>query len=258
MEIPALDQVNLNIRDGDRVAVVGRSGSGKSTLLRSILRFYDPTTGSICLDGQDLKEMTRKEIVDKISVVQQDPYLFPMSLMDNVLYGIDKDVVNEETGEACYSQQYRELVQRCLLRAGLPVQEGNDLNLSLDTRVGEGGRSLSGGQRQRVTIARALIRDPEVLLLDEPTAALDSSSEKMVIEALQNAMEETKSMVMVTHRLNVIRALDVNRVLVMERGEVVESGHPEELLRNPHSLYSNIAREQGISPQGSTSAYSTR
>lgn len=169
MEVPALDRVDLDIHDGDRVAVVGRSGSGKSSMLRAMLRFYDPTTGTCRLDGQDLREMSREQVAERISVVQQEPHLFPMSLMDNVLYGIEKDSVDDETGEACYSQSYRDRVQECLLKAGLPVQEGNDLNLHLDTRVGEGGRALSGGQRQRVTIARALIRNPEVLLLDEPT-----------------------------------------------------------------------------------------
>ena len=169
MELPALEEVNLNIRDGDRVALVGRSGSGKSSVLRCMLRFYDPTTGACLLDGVDLRNLTRQEIANKVSVVQQEPHLFPMSLMENVLYGIERDAVDETTGEPCYSEAYRANVQACLLKAGLPVHPGNDLNLDLDTRVGEGGRSLSGGQRQRVTIARALIRNPKVLLLDEPT-----------------------------------------------------------------------------------------
>jgi ABC-type multidrug transport system fused ATPase/permease subunit len=169
-----------------------------------------------------------------------------MSLMENVLYGIDKDAVNATTGEPCYSEDYRAAVELCLIEAGLPVQEGNDLNLSLDTRVGEGGRTLSGGQRQRVAIARALIRRPELLLLDEPTAALDSESEKKVVETLKDCMNNTKSMLMVTHRLGVVRSLGVNRVLVMEKGEIAESGDPESLLRNPDGLYARLAREQGI------------
>ena len=169
MDVPALDDVNLDIFRGDKVAVVGRSGSGKSSMLRTILRFYDPSKGSISVMGQNLKDMSRAELASKISVVEQEPNLFPMTLLENVLYGVDKDAIDEETGKTCYSAKSRQLVQTCLLKAGLPIQSGNDLNLDLDTRVGEGGRSLSGGQRQRVAIARALIRNPEVLLLDEPT-----------------------------------------------------------------------------------------
>ena len=169
MERPALSNINLNIYPGDRVAVVGRSGSGKSSMLRSILRFYDPSSGSVSLDGRSLKNMTRSEIAEKINVVEQEPHLFPMSLIENVLYGVEKDLVDPETGEKRYSEQYRQAVEESLNLAGLPVHAGNDLGLTLDTRVGEGGRSLSGGQRQRVAIARAVIRHPRVLLLDEPT-----------------------------------------------------------------------------------------
>lgn len=162
------------------------------------------------------------------------------------MYGIEKDATDPVTGKPCYSKEYRQKVEKCLKLAGLPVGENNDLGLELDTRVGEGGRTLSGGQRQRATIARALIRQPEVLLLDEPTAALDSASQRKVVKALQEAMKVTKCMVMVTHRLGVVRSLDVNRVIVLEKGRIVESGDPEELLKQKGSLYASLAREQGI------------
>eukprot|EP00542_Grammatophora_oceanica_P018189 CAMPEP_0194049172 /NCGR_PEP_ID=MMETSP0009_2-20130614/29906_1 /TAXON_ID=210454 /ORGANISM="Grammatophora oceanica, Strain CCMP 410" /LENGTH=802 /DNA_ID=CAMNT_0038695257 /DNA_START=147 /DNA_END=2555 /DNA_ORIENTATION=- len=246
MEVPALQSVDLDIREGDRVAVIGRSGSGKSTMLRTILRFYDPSSGSCNLDGVDLRNLSRHEISHKVSVVDQEPKMFPMTLMENVLYGIEKDTIDPETGEAGYSDKYRDQARSCILKAGLPIHKNNDLNLELDTRVGEGGRALSGGQRQRVAIARALVRRPEVLLLDEPTAALDSESEKMVVEALKSATDVTKTMVMVTHRLGVIRSLNVNRVIVMERGKIAEQGHPEELLKDPNSMYASLAREQSI------------
>ena len=276
MEVPALCGVDLEIYEGDRVAVVGRSGSGKSSMLRSILRFYDPSSGEIRLVGKSLKDMPRKELAQRVAVVEQEPHLFPMTLLENVLYGIDKDAADPHTNEPVYSEKWRNATENSLCKAGLPVDPGNDLNLELDTRVGDGGRSLSGGQRQRVAIARALIRNPEgriqweisaknvfhlshmicfespVLLLDEPTAALDSESEKKVVKALRKAMSHAKSMVMVTHRLGVIRSLHVNRVIVLDKGRIVESGHPETLLRNPDGLYASLAREQGITANQAT------
>mmetsp|Transcript_10434 Transcript_10434/g.19519 ORF Transcript_10434/g.19519 Transcript_10434/m.19519 type:complete len:828 (-) Transcript_10434:3975-6458(-) len=249
MDVPALDKINLDVFEGDRVAIVGRSGSGKSTLLRSILRFYDPVSGSCKLEGINLTQLSRQELASRISVVEQEPHLFPMSLMDNVLYGIEKDAIDEETGEAIYSPKWRKEVIDALEVAGLPVDGAlkNNMGLELDTRVGEGGRTLSGGQRQRLAIARALIRKPEVLLLDEPTAALDSESEKKVVTALSNAMRKTKSMLMVTHRLGVIRSLSVNKVVVLDRGSIAEIGHPEALLEQ-NGIYTQLAREQGILP----------
>jgi len=246
MGVPALNQVDLNIYEGDRMAIVGRSGSGKSSMLRVMMRFYDPIEGFVCLEGQPLTSLTRNELAKRIAVVEQEPSLFPMTLMENVLYGIPKDDVDEKTGEKCYSKAYQIRVTKALEEAGLSIDPGNDLNLELNTRVGEGGRSLSGGQRQRVAIARALIRNPVVLLLDEPTAALDSQSEKTVVVALLRAMKHAKCMAMVTHRLGVVSALDVNRVIVMDKGKIVETGHPDVLLQNEDGLYASLAREQGI------------
>ena len=169
-ETPALKDVDLDINEMDRVAIVGRSGSGKSSLLRTILRFYDPSSGRIALDGVDLRDTTRRDLAARIAVVEQEPRLFPLSLIDNVLYGLEKDAVDEDSGEKCYSEEYGRAVTEALALAGLPITgEDNQLGLELHTRVGEGGRTLSGGQRQRVAIARALVRHPDVLLLDEPT-----------------------------------------------------------------------------------------
>lgn len=249
MEKPALKKVNLDISRGDKVAIVGRSGSGKSSMLRTVLRFYDPLAGNCTLDGVDLKAMKRSDLASKVVVVEQEPHLFPMSLMDNVLYGIEMDAVDESTGEKSYSDKFRVAVSEALSLAGLSVTgEDNQLGLELDTRVGEGGRTLSGGQRQRVAIARSLVRYPDVLLLDEPTAALDSQSEKVVVEALKSAMSKTRCMLMVTHRLGVIRSLGINKVVVLDRGKIVEVGDPEELLRKADGLYSQLALEQGILP----------
>lgn len=254
MEDPALSGINLDILSGDRVAIVGRSGSGKTSMLRTTLRFYDPASGSLSIGGDNLKELKRSEIASRVSVVEQEPHLFPMTLMENVLYGIEKDSIDQETGEPCYGEERRSAVAVALEVAGLPImgEKKNDIGLELDTRVGEGGRALSGGQRQRVAIARALIRRPEILLLDEPTAALDSKSERTVVEALSNAMKETKSMLMVTHRLGVVRSLGVNKVVVLERGKIAEMGHPEDLLASG-GIYSELAREQGITSERANS-----
>ena len=177
---PALQNINLQIFQDDKIAIVGRSGSGKSSMLRTVLRFYDPSSGGCFLDGRLLKEYTRKDLAKKVVNVEQEPHLFPMTLLENILYGIEIDGVKQSSDEICtefegtdvgYNQTMRERVIEALEMAGLPVGEkdNNDLGLTLDTRVGEGGRTLSGGQRQRVAIARALVRKPDVLLLDEPT-----------------------------------------------------------------------------------------
>eukprot|EP00934_Nitzschia_sp_Nitz4_P003829 Nitzschia sp. Nitz4//scaffold40_size135432//120608//122946//NITZ4_003269-RA/size135432-processed-gene-0.53-mRNA-1//1//CDS//3329551294//3819//frame0 len=246
MERPALSKVDLEVYPGDRVALVGSSGGGKSSMLRTMMRFYDPSCGSVFVCGEDLRDLTRAETASRVAVVEQEPQVFPLSVLENVLYGVEKDDMNPETGVPVYSESYRQAATESLALAGLPVDDEKGLGLSLETRIGEGGRSLSGGQRQRVAIARALVRHPEVLLLDEPTAALDTENEKRVLEALRTSMVNTKSMVMVTHRLGVIRALGVNRVIVMDEGVIVEDGHPEELMHKEDSPYAALAREQGI------------
>jgi len=161
MDAPALDNINLDIFNGDRVAIVGRSGSGKSSLLRTLLRFYDPVSGSCNLEGTSLTKMSRTELASRITVVEQEPHLFPMSLMDNVLYGIEKDVFDDESGEYTYSSERRRQVLRALEVAGIPLDGAlkNSMGLELDTRVGEGGRTLSGGQRQVSYLKKRYIQE---------------------------------------------------------------------------------------------------
>jgi ABC-type multidrug transport system fused ATPase/permease subunit len=251
MDQPALRDINVNFYPGDRVAIVGRSGSGKSSLLRTLLRFYDPTTGQVAYRGTPLTALSRRELSSVLTMVPQEPSLFPLSLLDNVLYGIDKDDLVNDT----YSPAWQDRARVALAEAGLSIAE-----IPLDSRIGDGGRTLSGGQRQRVAIARALVRQKHpssssssaagetILILDEPTAALDSATEQQVIGTLRGLMDQHADLcvIMVTHRLNIIQLLGVNRVLVMDQGLIVESGRPEDLLANPNGIYNRLAVEQGM------------
>eukprot|EP00752_Nemacystus_decipiens_P006022 g5439.t1 len=207
-----LDGLNLKVRPGEKIAVVGSSGGGKSTILRLLCRFYDPDGGRILLGGRDLSTYNPVDISNVVSWVTQEPQLFPISVRDNIAYGlVDGSYDVNDVHEAAKAANIHNFV------CGLP--EG------YDTLVGEGGASLSGGQKQRVAIARALIRDPEVLLLDEPTSALDAESERLVQDALDTA-GIGRTVILIAHRLSTIQRAD--RIVVMQDGRVVESGkHPE-------------------------------
>jgi ABC-type multidrug transport system fused ATPase/permease subunit len=211
-ERPALDGIELDVRRGERIALVGASGAGKSTMLDLVARFYDVSEGRILVDGVDLRELRHGDWLDRIAVVQQSPFLFQASLRENIRYG-RPDASDEEILAACEAANLSSMLA--------------DLPQGLDTPVGESGARLSGGQAQRVTIARALLKDADVLLLDEATSALDSASERKVQVALDNLMEGRTTFV-IAHRLGTIRGAD--RILVMEEGRIVESGCHEELL----------------------------
>ncbi|CBJ27348.1 ATP-binding cassette, sub-family B, member 8 precursor [Ectocarpus siliculosus] len=207
-----LDGLNLTVRPGEKVAVVGSSGGGKSTILRLICRFYDPQGGSILLGGRDLSTYKPADISNVVSWVTQEPQLFPISVRENIAYGMGSYSM-EDVYKAAKSANIHNFV--------------SELPEGYDTLVGEGGASLSGGQKQRVAIARALIRDPEVLLLDEPTSALDVESERLVQDALDTA-GKGRTVILIAHRLATIQRAD--RIVVMQNGRLVESGKHEELL----------------------------
>ncbi|CAM9233223.1 unnamed protein product, partial [Laminaria digitata] len=212
--VPILDELSFTARPGETVAVVGSSGSGKSTILRLLCRFYDPDGGMITLAGRDLSTYGARDISNAISWVTQEPQLFPISVKENIAYGIPEGSYSmDDVYEAAKNANIHSFIY------GLPD--------GYDTLVGEGGASLSGGQKQRVAIARALIRDPEVLLLDEPTSALDVESERLVQDALDRA-GDGRTVILVAHRLATIQRAD--RILVMQDGSVVESGNHAELL----------------------------
>ncbi|MFB9957836.1 ABC transporter ATP-binding protein [Agromyces bracchium] len=211
-EPPALDGIDLDVRPGETVAFVGSSGSGKSTLLNLVLGFLRPTRGRVLLDGVDMEELDLRTFRRFVSVVPQESVLFEGTIRDNIVYGLG-EVSDERVLAALRDANALEIIE---------AQPNG-----WDTVVGERGARLSGGQRQRLSIARALVRDPRVLILDEATSALDPASEAKVRDALGRLMRGRTTLV-VAHRLSTIRSAD--RIVVLERGRVVEIGSHDELV----------------------------
>jgi subfamily B ATP-binding cassette protein MsbA len=207
-----LDGIDVTIRRGETIALVGPSGAGKTTIANLLPRFYDPTAGRILFDGRELKTVTLESLRRQIGLVTQETFLFDDSVKNNIAYG-RSDVPFEAIVAAAKSAHAHEFIEN--------LPEG------YDTILGERGARLSVGQRQRVTIARALLKDPPILILDEATSALDSESEKLVQEALEVLMKNRTSLV-IAHRLATVRRAD--RILVMENGRVVETGTHRELI----------------------------
>jgi ATP-binding cassette subfamily B protein len=222
---PAIDGFSLTVTPGETVALVGASGAGKSTVLNLVIGFLRPTSGAILLDGRDMETLDLRTYRRFLSVVPQESILFEGSIRENVTYGM-RDVPEETVRLALRDANALEFIDR------LPG--------GLDTVVGERGARLSGGQKQRLAIARALIRDPRVLILDEATSALDSHSEALVQEAL-GRLVAGRTVFVVAHRLSTIRGAD--RIVVMADGRIAEIGSHEELLRGG-GLYSGLQAAQ--------------
>ena len=216
--IPVLKNISLHIRQGESVALVGRSGAGKSSVFRLLLRFYDPVSGEIFIDGVRLSDATLKDVRGMYSVVQQDAVLFGVSIGENIRYGRE-NATDAEVKEAARLANASEFIE------ALPH--------GYETVLGERGATLSGGQRQRLAIARALLRDAPVLLLDEATNALDMESEEQVRAGLSRLMHD-RTVLIIAHRLSTIRG--VNRILVFENGCLVGEGSHESLLKE-NDLY---------------------
>ncbi|MBM3343296.1 MAG: ATP-binding cassette domain-containing protein [Betaproteobacteria bacterium] len=226
-ETTVLDGVSFSINPGEHVALVGPSGAGKSTIFAMILRFYDPVSGRILIDGADLKRCDPLALRQHIALVPQDPVIFAASAADNVRFG-RPDASDADIREACAAAHALEFIER--------------LPQGFDTELGERGVKLSGGQRQRISIARALLADRPILLLDEATSSLDAESERQVAAALER-LERGRTTLVIAHRLATVRNAD--RIIVMDGGRIHAMGTHQSLLRES-ALYAHLARLQFI------------
>lgn len=208
------EDFSMTIEPGERIGLVGRSGSGKTTLTKLLLRLEDIQEGTICIDGQDISNVTQVSLRRQIAYVPQEPLLFHRTIAENIAYG-RPDATMEEIRAAAEKANATEFIQK--------LPDG------FDTITGERGVKLSGGQRQRIAIARAILTNAPILVLDEATSALDSESERMIQDALANLMEGRTSIV-IAHRLSTVSRLD--RIVVLKDGEILESGTHDELIRN--------------------------
>ena len=229
---PAVEGLSFHARPGERIALVGTTGSGKSTTMSLLYRAFDPSKGRILIDGMDLKDMTLEGLRRNVGVVFQEPMLFARSIRDNVLIG-RPDAREDEVWQALQRAQADDFVKRS--------PEG------LETVIGERGRSLSGGERQRIAIARALLKNPPLLILDEATAALDAATEARLQKALDDVMRDRTTFI-IAHRLSTIRQAD--RIFVLEHGRIIEQGHFDELVA-AQGVFAQLVRTQfGDTPSG--------
>eukprot|EP00953_Heterococcus_sp_UTEX-ZZ885_P008942 5302-Heterococcus_DN1.PRE.3 len=231
-DTPVLQSMSLHIKAGERVAFVGTSGGGKSSLVGLLLRYYDPDAGSISFDGCDLKQLDVKWLRGQMGVVTQDPFLFGVSVRDNIAY-TQPDMSMEQVVAAAKLANAHEFILQlskgvvqlyvyCAIYCATLLRR-------YDSILGQRGDTLSGGQRQRIAIARAVARQPRVLILDEATSALDSGSEASVQRALAELHAETRmTMIIVAHRLSTVQ--DADRIVVMQKGVIAEQGTHAQLL----------------------------
>jgi ATP-binding cassette subfamily B protein len=224
-DVNVLDAVSFNVRPGEKVAIVGPSGAGKSTIFHLLLRFYDPRSGAIALDGVPVKSADPRDFRAHIALVPQESNVFAASARENIRFG-RPDATDAEVERAAELAHAAEFIRR--------LPEG------YETPLGERGVTLSGGQRQRIAIARAILRDAPLLLLDEATSALDAESETLVQTALEELMSHRTTLV-IAHRLATVLSCD--RILVMDQGKIVEQGTHAELVA-ANGLYARLARLQ--------------
>ena len=214
-----LKKINLNIESGKTTAIVGSTGSGKSTLIKLLLRLYDLDSGAINFDSTELKELRLESLRKNIGLVSQDVFLFEGTVFENIAYG-NLEASDDEVWDAANQSEATDFIKQ------LPNKE--------NTIVGERGQKLSGGQRQRISIARAILKNPEILILDEATSAVDNETEAAIQRSL-DMLKQNRTVVVIAHRLSTIRNAD--KIYVLENGEIVESGSHEELLENKNVYF---------------------
>ncbi|MNS18845.1 putative multidrug export ATP-binding/permease protein [compost metagenome] len=222
-----LKNFSLDVKKGQTVALVGQSGSGKSTIANLLTRFYDVQEGILKIDGVNIKDITMKSLRDLMGLVTQDSILFNDSIKNNIKLG-KQDATDEEIIDALKIANAYEFVK--------------DLPLGINTNVGDSGNKLSGGQKQRLSIARAVLKNPPIMILDEATSALDTESERLVQVALENMMQNRTSIV-IAHRLSTIQKAD--KIVVMQKGEIVEQGTHDELLAK-NGVYKKLVMMQSF------------
>lgn len=222
---PVLRQVSFAIQPGEMVGVVGRSGSGKSTLVSLIARLYDIDQGQILVDGHDVSRLSRRALRRRIGMVPQEPFLFRGSIADNIAYGVPGADPEQILQAAKYGDAHDFILRQ---------------PLAYETQLGEGGLGLSGGERQRLSIARALLFDPAILILDEATASIDAESERAICDAIRR-FSRRRTTIVIAHRLSTLR--DADRLLVFDQGRLLEEGTPAELLKRD-GLYAALAKIQ--------------
>jgi subfamily B ATP-binding cassette protein MsbA len=223
---PVLQNISFAAEPGKMIALVGPSGGGKSTIVNLIPRFYDPTEGVILIDGHDLRELKLISLRQHIGIVLQETFLFSGTIRDNIKYGKSK-ATDEEIMRAAIAANAHDFI--------MEFPEG------YETEIGERGVGLSGGQRQRISIARAILRNPKILILDEATSSLDSEAEALIQEALDKLMADRTTFV-IAHRLSTV--MNADEILVIDGGKIVERGTHEELVKNDGGLYQRLCRVQ--------------
>lgn len=221
-----LSGINITVKKGEIIALVGPSGGGKSTLVDLLPRFYDPVEGGIYIDGVNIKDITLKSLRGLMGIVTQETILFNETIRDNIAYGL-KEYPFEAIEEAAKTANAHNFI--------LELPEG------YETIVGERGVKISGGQRQRISIARALLKNPEIMIFDEATSALDNESELLVQEAIERLMQN-RTVFVIAHRLSTIR--NASRIFLLEKGKIVQSGTHEELMKHESGLYKRLYEMQ--------------
>jgi ABC-type multidrug transport system fused ATPase/permease subunit len=209
-----LHDINFGAKPGEMIALVGLTGAGKTTLVSLIPRFYDPTVGRVTIDGVDVRQYRVRSLREKIAIVLQDPVLFAGTIADNLRYG-RLDATDEEIEQAARAAHAHEFIAR--------------LPKGYQTEIAQAGGSLSGGERQRLSVARAILKNAPILILDEPTSSLDSISEEIVFAALRR-LRAGRTTIVIAHRLSTVR--DADRILVLDGGEIAAQGRHEELLKS--------------------------